>query len=154
MKQLSLKHKIALVELAVLMILGCYFFLPKSFSQAMGKGFDPDQVTAVTVQLEGARGKRGEDHTFTLSPTDPIYTELIDRLESRKYLPLYLNTTVRTTTLDYVTTLTFEQNGADCIFSFCGDRAMDVKGVKTRTVQLKNYEAFQSSLLALLLGQV
>ena len=31
---------------------------------------------------------------------------------------------------------------------------MDVKGVKTRTVQLKNYEAFQSSLLALLLGQV
>ena len=93
MKQLSLKHKIALVELVVLMILGCYFFLPKSFSQAMGKGFDPDQVTAVTVQLEGARGKRGEDHTFTLSPTDPIYTELIDRLESRKYLPLYLNTT-------------------------------------------------------------
>ena len=81
MKQLSLKHKIALVELAVLIILGCYFFLPKSFSQAMGKGFDPDQVTAVTVQLEGARGKRGEDHTFTLSPTDPIYTELIDRLE-------------------------------------------------------------------------
>ena len=120
----------------------------------MAKGFDPDQVTAVTVQLEGARGKRGEDHTFTLSPTDPIYTELIDRLESRKYLPLYLNTTVRTTTLDYVTTLTFEQNGADYIFSFCGDRAMDVKGVKTRTVQLKNYEAFQSSLLALLLGQV
>ena len=92
--------------------------------------------------------------SFTLSPTDPIYTELIDRLESRKYLPLYLNTTVRTTTLDYVTTLTFEQNGADYIFSFCGDRAMDVKGVKTRTVQLKNYEAFQSSLLALLLGQV
>ena len=76
MKQLSLKHKIALVELVVLIILGCYFFLPKSFSQAMGKGFDPDQVTAVTVQLEGARGKRGEDHTFTLSPTDPIYTEL------------------------------------------------------------------------------
>ena len=148
MKQLSLKHKIALVELVVLIILGCYFFLPKSFSQAMGKGFDPDQVTAVTVQLEGARGKRGEEHTFTLSPTDPIYTELIDRLESRKYLPLYLNTTVRTTTLDY------EQNGADYIFSFCGDRAMDVKGVKTRTVQLKNYEAFQSSLLALLLGQV
>ena len=143
MKQLSLKHKIALVELVVLIILGCYFFLPKSFSQAMGKGFDPDQVTAVTVQLEGARGKRGDD---------PIYTELIDRLESRKYLPLYLNTTVRTTTLDYVTTLTFEQNGADYIFSFCGDRAMDVKGVKTRTVQLKNYEAFQSSLLALLLG--
>ena len=120
----------------------------------MAKGFDPDQVAAVTVQLEGARGKRGEEHTFTLSPTDPIYTELIDRLESRKYLPLYLNTTVRTTTLDYVTTLTFEQNGADYIFSFCGDRAMDVKGVKTRTVQLKNYEAFQSSLLALLLGQV
>ena len=80
--------------------------------------------------------------------------ELIDRLESRKYLPQYLNTTVRTTTLDYVTTLTFEQNGADYIFSFCGDRAMDVKGIKTRTVQLKNYEAFQSSLLALLLGQV
>ena len=71
MKQLSLKHRIALVELAVLIILGCYFFLPKSFSQAMGKGFDPDQVTAVTVQLEGARGKRGEDHTFTLSPHRP-----------------------------------------------------------------------------------
>ena len=72
MKQLSLKHKIALVELVVLIILGCYFFLPKSFSQAMGKGFDPDQVTAVTVQLEGARGKRGEDHTFTLSPPTPF----------------------------------------------------------------------------------
>ena len=72
MKQLSLKHKIALVELVVLIILGCYFFLPKSFSQAMGKGFDPDQVTAVTVQLEGARGKRGEEHTFTLSPKTPL----------------------------------------------------------------------------------
>ncbi|MFR6378792.1 MAG: hypothetical protein ACLUNZ_02145 [Evtepia sp.] len=71
MKQLSLKHKIALVELVVLIILGCYFFLPKSFSQAMGKGFDPDQVTAVTVQLEGARGKRGEEHTFTSPPPTP-----------------------------------------------------------------------------------
>lgn len=151
---LSLKHKIALVELVVLVILGCYFFLPKSFSQAMGKDFAPDRVTAVTVQLEGARGKRGEDHTFSLSPADPIYTELIDRLESRKYLPLYTNTTARTTTLDYVVTLTFQQDGADYIFTFCGDRAMDVRGVKTRTVQLKGYEAFQSSLLALLLGQV
>lgn len=151
---LSLKHKIALVELVVLLILGCYFFLPKSFSQAMGKDFDPDRVTAVTVQLEGARGKCGEDHTFSLSPADPIYTELIDRLESRKYLPLYTNTTARTTTLDYVVTLIFQQDGAEYIFTFCGDRAMDVRGVKTRTVQLKGYEAFQSSLLALLLGQV
>lgn len=41
MKQLSLKHKIALVELVVLVILGCYFFLPKSFSQAMGRALTP-----------------------------------------------------------------------------------------------------------------
>lgn len=49
MKKLSRKHKIALVELVVILAVAVYFFFPRPLSSALGSGFDPDEVTGVQV---------------------------------------------------------------------------------------------------------
>lgn len=49
MKKLSRKHKIALVELVVILAVAVYFFFPRPLSSALGSGFDPDAVTGVQV---------------------------------------------------------------------------------------------------------
>lgn len=41
MKKLSRKHKIALVELVVILAVAVYFFFPRPLSGALGSGFDP-----------------------------------------------------------------------------------------------------------------
>ena len=51
MKKLSRKHKIALVELVVILAVAVYFFFPRPLSSALGSGFDPDEVTGVQVDL-------------------------------------------------------------------------------------------------------
>lgn len=63
MKKLSRKHKIALVELVVILAVAVYFFFPRPLSSALGSGFDPDAVTGVQVDLTGLRrgGREGQN---------------------------------------------------------------------------------------------
>ena len=81
MKNRSTKHKIALVEIVIVVLLAVWLFFPKNFQKAMGYDFDPEQVTAVTALL--AAGE--EERTVDLSPADPAFEELMTLLESSRY---------------------------------------------------------------------
>ena len=82
MKKLSTKHKIALVEIVIVILLAVWIFSPKSFQSAMGYDFDPAQVTAVTAVLSGDQ----EIHV-DLDEADPAIGELMTLLESSRYRP-------------------------------------------------------------------
>ena len=66
MKKLSRKHKIALVELVVILAVAVYFFFPRPLSSALGSGFDPDAVTGVQVDLTAFGGEAAEPSPFRL----------------------------------------------------------------------------------------
>ena len=63
MKKLSRKHKIALVELVVILAVAVYFFFPRPLSSALGSGFDPDAVTGGAGGLDRLRrgGREGAE---------------------------------------------------------------------------------------------
>ena len=73
MKKLSRKHKIALVELVVILAVAVYFFFPRPLSSALGSGFDPDAVTGVQVDLTAFGGEAERGRTLSLSPDDPAW---------------------------------------------------------------------------------
>ena len=66
MKKLSRKHKIALVELVVILAVAVYFFFPRPLSSALGSGFDPDEVTGVQVDLTAFGGEAEGGRTLSL----------------------------------------------------------------------------------------
>ena len=90
MKKLSRKHKIALVELVVILAVAVYFFFPRPLSSALGSGFDPDAVTGVQVDLTAFGGEAEGGRTLSLSPDDPAWEELLSLLSSKWYRPYYL----------------------------------------------------------------
>lgn len=155
MKKLSLKHKIALVELVVILLIVLYFFAPRSFSQAMGEGFAPDQVTQIQVDLTNFSGDGQPGHTLLLDPADQAAQELVDWLDGKRYFPYYVEGDSRQITLDYTIQLTFSQpEGAYCC-TMTGDRAIDMVDStgRSRSYQVSGSEEFQRSLLDFLLQQ-
>lgn len=87
MKKLSRKHKIALVELVVILAVAVYFFFPRPLSGALGSGFDPDEVTGVQVDLTAFGGEAEGGRTLSLSPDDPAWEELLSLLSSKCTAP-------------------------------------------------------------------
>ena len=77
MKHLSRKHKIALVELVVLVLLVVWFIAPRPLTRAMaGDGFDPAAVTQIQADLTAFQG--GEGRTLTFSQGEPAFSQLMD----------------------------------------------------------------------------
>ena len=89
MKHLSRKHKIALVELVVLVLLVVWFIAPRPLARAMaGDGFDPCR------HPDPGRPHRlpgGEGRTLTFSQGEPAFSQLMDLLQSKRYIPYYLD---------------------------------------------------------------
>ena len=79
MKKLSRQHKIALIELVLVLLIALYFFAPRSFSLAMGSGFDREQVTQIQVDLTNYSGDGQPGRTLRLDPADQGAQELLDR---------------------------------------------------------------------------
>lgn len=154
MKKLSLKHKIALVELVVVVLIVLYFFAPRPFASAMGEGFAPDQVTQIQVDLTNFSGDGQPGRTLLLDPADPAAQELVNWLEGKWYFPYYVEGDSRQITLDYKIYLTFSQpEGAYCC-SLTGDRAIDMDSAwSSHSYQVSGSEEFQRSLLDFLLQQ-
>lgn len=156
MKNLSKQHKIALVELVIVVVIALFFFCPRAFDGAMGWSFDPAEMEEVQILLQGTGDKAGDDRTITLTPGQPEYDGLIDLLESKLYFPYYLNGKQRDITLDYWVTILFTQpeNKGVRTYAFSGSRAIDTAGEDTRdrTFQLKDGQAFQQQVLDFLLG--
>lgn len=157
MKKLTKRHKIALVELAIALVVALAFFYPRTFSGAMGGSFDPAAMEKVQILLQGTGEKAGDDRTITLTPGQEAYDQLIDLLESKRYFPYYLNGKQRDITLDYWVTILFTQPEGKGVrtYAFSGSRAIDTAGEDTRdrTFQLKDGLAFQQAVLDFLLEQ-
>ena len=128
MKHLSRKHKIALVELVVLVLLVVWFIAPRPLTRAMaGDGFDPAAVTQVQADLTAFQG--GEGRTLTFSQGEPAFSQLMDLLQSKRYIPYYLDQDAqRSVTLGYRVDLTFSQGEASYTLSLTGDRAIVMGG--------------------------
>ena len=157
MKKLSRKHKIALVELVVILAVAVYFFFPRPLSGALGSGFDPDEVTGVQVDLTAFGGEAEGGRTLSLSPDDPAWEELLSLLSSKWYRPYYLEGSSRNVTLDYTVQITISQPEAVFRYSLTGDKAIDLaagaEGTRGRSFQVTDSQAFQQSVLDFLLEQ-
>lgn len=154
MKHLSRKHKIALVELVVLVLLVVWFIAPRPLTRAMaGDGFDPAAVTQIQADLTAFQG--GEGRTLTFSQEEPAFSQLMDLLQSKRYIPYYLDQDAqRSVTLGYRVDLTFSQGEASYTLSLTGDRAIVMGGDGgTKTYQVTDSDAFQQSVLDFLLEQ-
>lgn len=154
MKKLSRKHKIALVELALVLLIILYFFAPRSFSLAMGGGFDREQVTQIQVELTNYSGDGQRGRTLQLSPDDPAAQELLDRLDGKWYFPYYVENDSRQLTLGYIIYITFSQPEGGYGCTMTGDRAIDMTSAGgSHSYQVSGSEEFQRSLLDFLLQQ-
>lgn len=154
MKKLSRKHKIALIELVLVLLIALYFFAPRPFSLAMGSGFDREQVTQIQVDLTNYSGDGQPGRTLRLDPADQGAQELLDRLEDKWYFPYYVEGDSRQITLDYSIQLTFSQPEGTYGYSLTGDRAIDMDApARSRSYQVSGSEEFQRSLLDFLLQQ-
>lgn len=152
MKKLSLKHKIALVELVVFVAIVIWFLGPRSLDRTIGD-FDPAAVTEVQAQLTAFNGQEGR--AVTLSQGEAAFDQLLTLLESKRYIPYYLDQDAqRSVTLGYRVDLTFSQGEASYTLSLTGDRAIVMGGDGgTRTYQVTDSDAFQQSVLDFLLEQ-
>ena len=116
MKKLSRKHKIALVELVVILAVAVYFFFPRPL------------------------------RTLSLSPDDPAWEELLSLLSSKWYCPYYLEGSSRNVTLDYTVQITISQPEAVFRYSLTGDKAIDLaagaEGNRGRSFQVTDSQAF------------
>lgn len=154
MKKLSRKHKIALVELVVILLIVLYFFAPRSFSLAMGGGFDPAQVTEIQVHLMTFSEDNQPERTLLLDRSDPAAQELLDRLDGKWYFPYYVEDDSRQLTLGYMIYVTFSQPEGGYGCTMTGDRAIDMTSAgRSRSYQVSGSEEFQRSLLDFLLQQ-
>lgn len=152
MKKLSLKHKIALVELVVFVAIVIWFLGPRSLDRTIGD-FDPAAVTQIQADLTAFQG--GEGRTLTFSQGEPAFSQLMDLLQSKRYIPYYLDQDAqRSVTLGYCVDLTFSQGEASYTLSLTGDRAIVMGGDGgTKTYQVTDSDAFQQSVLDFLLEQ-
>lgn len=155
MKKLSFKHKIALVELVIVLLLVAYFFCPRPLHLAFGGAFDQERITGVQVDLLPVGTQERESRTIQLEPDDPACGELLEYLSGKWYLPYYLEAENRAATLDYTVHITLGQPDRVSTYWFYGDRAIDLGGsdTRTRTYQVTDSESFQQSLLDFLLQQ-
>lgn len=154
MKKLSRKHKIALIELVLVLLIALYFFAPRPLSLAMGGGFDPAQVTQIQVDLTNYSGDGQPGRTLLLDPADPTAQEVLDRLSGKWYFPYYVEGDSRQVTLDYTAKLTFSQPEGDYCCTITGDRAIDMDRTgASHSYQVAGSEEFQRSLLDFLLQQ-
>lgn len=154
MKKLSRKHKIALIELALVLLIALYFFAPRPLSLAMGSGFDPAQVTEIQVNLMTFSEDNKPERTLLLDRSDPAAQEVLDRLSGKWYFPYYVEGDSRQVTLDYTAKLTFSQPEGDYCCTITGDRAIDMDRTgASHSYQVAGSEEFQRSLLDFLLQQ-
>lgn len=145
------KRTMTIAVVVVLLAALVWFLYPRSFAQAMGKTFDPENTCSVQAILHEKGGPMVE---ITLSPEDPAYEELIALLESKKYV-CTPGREWQEITLDYSVTLAFGREGGDNCLDFTGEDAMRFYGSheKERWYRVSGGQAFQQDVLDLLLAQ-
>ena len=145
------KRTLTIAIVAVLVAVLVWLLYPRTFQQAMGRSFDPENTCSVQAILHHKGGPMEE---VTLSPEDPAYGELMALLESQKYVRTP-GREWREVTLDYSVTLAFGREGGDNCLDFTGEDAMRFSGSheKERWYRVSGGQTFQQEVLDLLLAQ-
>lgn len=134
--------------LALLVVAAAALFWPRTLPQAMGGDFDPAQLTAIQADLT-APGQ--ETRTLQLSPQDPAFQQLLDLLDSTRYVFWYPGSGPRQVTLEYTVALTFSQEMAVSTLTLCGDKAIDLSNGSPKAYRATGGPAFQEEVLDFLL---
>ncbi|MGM9565427.1 hypothetical protein [Evtepia sp.] len=147
--------KILLFALAVVLILAAvvvWTSYPRTFDQAMGRGFDRDRVTHVTAFFTPL--KTGEDSIrIELSPDDPAYEDLLALLDSQEYHPNF-DQYSQSMTIGGIF-ISFIQEDGPWNMYFTGNERMQFlpHTGKDAFYSTPGGEAFQQEILDLLLAQ-
>ncbi len=154
MKHLSRKHKIALVELVVLVLLVVWFIAPRPLARAMagGTALTPLPSPRSRQTSPPSRGRRPDAHLLPgragLFPAHgPAPVQAVHPLLPGPGCPAGV-------TLGYRVDLTFSQGRRPTPSPLTGDRAIVMGGDGgTKTYQVTDSDAFQQSVLDFLLEQ-
>lgn len=150
-KRMKRRTKVTLVFAALAALaLGLWFLIPRSLDQALGQGFQRDEVYSVQALLMNQE----ETRSIVLTPSDPVYADLMALLDKQRYLPAFPRE-VQDLRLSHHVTLAFASNGQDHCIDLTGEAPMRFSGsdVQTRWFRSAQGQAFQQAVLDLLLAQ-
>ena len=147
--------KILLAALAVVLILVAvvvWTSYPRTFDQAMGRGFDRDRVTHVTAFFTPIENEE-DTIRIELSPDDPAYEDLLTLLDSQKYHPNF-DQYSQSMTIGVIFILFIQEDGPWNMY-FTGNERMQFlpHTGKEASYSTPGGEAFQQEILDLLLEQ-
>ena len=142
---------VGLLLIAVVVVLAVVFLRPKGLDAALGDGFSPEEVTAVSATLSPAAG--GEEITLDIPAGEEAFGQLLALLQE----PSYSRTFAKDDqfTLGYVVYLSFatEETWA-WTYPFQGGKLIQAGPTdQTKTYQISGGQATQERILDFLLAQ-
>ena len=136
-----------------------WLLLPRSFSSAMGKGFEPDRFLGVDATLIAVPTEAPFEHRILTVDLQDSTDELLALLNQRNYIPLPMPGNTRQLTLTYEVHLCFSvPDGVYCM-RFTGDDPIEMTastpetGFRERSYRTAGGQAFQQEILDFLLKQ-
>lgn len=142
---------VGLLLIAVVVVLAVVFLRPKGLDAALGDGFSPEEVTAVSATLSPAAG--GEEITQDIPTGEEAFGQLLALLQEPSYSRTF--TKDDQISLDYVVYLRFanEETWA-WSYQFQGGKLIQAGPAgETKTYQISGGQATQERILDFLLAQ-
>lgn len=142
---------VGLLLIAVVVVLAVVFLRPKGLDAALGDGFSPEEVTAVSATLSPATG--GEEITLEIPAEEEAFGQLLALLQEPSYSRTF--TKDDQIALDYVVSLRFanEETWA-WTYQFQGGKLVQAGPAgETKTYQISGGQATQERILDFLLAQ-
>lgn len=142
---------IGLLLIVVIVVVAILFLRPKDLSAALGDGFAPEAVTAISATLSPAAG--GEEITLDIPAGEEAFGQLLALLQEPSYSRTF--TKDDQISLDYVVYLRFanEETWA-WSYQFQGGKLIQAGPAgETKTYQISGGQATQERILDFLLAQ-
>lgn len=143
---------VGLFLIAVIVVIAVLFLRPKDLSAALGDGFSPETVTAISATLSPATAG-GEEITLDFPAGEETFGQLLALLEEPSYSRTF--TSDDQTTLDYRVQLTFAAEDAQTWdYQFQGGKLIQAGPAgETKTYQISGGQATQQEIVDFLLDQ-
>ena len=143
------EEAVGLLLIAVVVVLAVVFLRPKWLDAALGDGFSPEEVTAVSATLSPAAG--GEEITLDIPAGEEAFGRLLALLQEPSYSRTF--TKDDQIALDYVVYLRFA-NEETWAWTFQGGKLVQAGPTgETKTYQISGGQATQERILDFLLAQ-
>lgn len=142
---------VGLLLIAVVVVLAVVFLRPKGLDAALGDGFSPEEVTAVSATLSPAAG--GEEITLDFPAGEETFGQLLALLQEPSYSRTF--TSDDQIALEYQVYLSFAAEEAWAwSYQFQGGKLIQAGPAgETKTYQISGGQATQEKILDFLLAQ-